>query len=101
MDSTINGLISDNTDEIGALDDRVTANEAAISTAEDEIDALEDAVAALEDAGLIESYFFVNDDAPKEFARSTEERDLIDEFCVSESGVLIVNLAVTYRSLDT
>ena len=101
MDLTINGLISDNSDEIGDLDDRVTANEAAISTAEDEIDALEDAVAALEGVGLIESYFETNNDAPVEFPRSAAERALIDEFCVSESGVLIVNLAVTYRSLDT
>ena len=98
---TLAGLISDNDGEISALDDRVTLNEAAIETAELEIDALELAVAELEGAGLIESYFFRNNDAPIEFARSADERDLIDEFCVPESGVLIVNLAVTYRSEDT
>lgn len=54
---------------------------------------------ALEAAAVIEDYFFVNP-APIPFARSMDQRDLIDPFCVTEDGFLILNLAVNYASTD-
>ena len=49
---------------------------------------------------MIEDYFFVNP-AQIPFERSSDERDLIESFCITEAGYLIFNLSVNYASTDT
>ena len=61
MDVTLNGLIVGNTNDITALDIRVSKNEDDIMTIEGNINDLGDDVVDLEDAALIESYFDTND----------------------------------------
>ena len=48
---------------------------------------------------MIEDYFFVNT-AQIPFERSSDERDLIESFCITEAGYLIFNLSVNYASTD-
>ena len=52
---------------------------------------------ALEAAALIEDYFFVNEEVVA-FPRSSDERDLVETFCVTADGYLIFNLAINYGS---
>ena len=54
----------------------------------------------LEAAALIEDYFFVNTGIVG-FLPSTAERDLVEPFCVTEDGYLIINLAINYASTSS
>ena len=64
-----------------------------------DVSTLKPDVQALEAAALIEDYFTVNEARSMTFPANTEST-LVEEFCTTEAGVFIFNLAVTYLSED-
>ena len=91
--------VGTNTDNIETNRVATMGNFTSIDSLFDDVGDLETAVDALEAAAVIEDYFFVNPD-PIPFERSMNQRNLIDEFCVTADGFLILNLAVNYASTD-
>ena len=78
---------------------RVTTNNGNISTLMDDVSALKTSVSDLKAAALIEDYFTINLIDSETFPEQTVV-PLFDSFCITEPGIFIFNLAVTFSSLD-